>query len=269
MRARLATHIFSLHIRNLVNYRVDFWVNWLFGIVATMAVAFFLWQAVFEQQGIESLRGYSFKGLMLYYVLALLVDKAVLGSGRGMLAADIYEGTLNRFLLYPVNLFGYKLAEQWASGAFAAGQGLLAWLFFVLVWGQPAEAPLSFASLAMGLTAVLAASMLFLLISFCIEMVAFWADNVWSLSVLMMFCIRLLGGSMIPLAFFPEHVQAWLHWLPFSVLSSFPIRCLMGQVGPAEWSQGLLMIAGWMLLFAVLARLIWKRGSLRYSGVGI
>jgi ABC-2 type transport system permease protein len=80
---------------------------------------------------------------------------------------------------------------------------------------------------------------------------------------------NLLGGGLLPLAFFPDKARAVLEWLPFSRLVSFPVRCLLGQIGMQEWLLGMALTAAWAAAFGALAAWVWRRGIRIYSGVGI
>jgi ABC-2 type transport system permease protein len=124
-------------------------------------------------------------------------------------------------------------------------------------------------SLLQGIAALWASATLCFFLSAAIEMIAFWADNVWSLWVLVRLGSSLLGGGMIPLAFFPPWAQKTLEWLPFGRLISFPIRCLLGQVGWMEWLSGLGLAFGWAGIFGAATAILWRRGLRSYAGVGI
>ena len=94
-------------------------------------------------------------------------------------------------------------------------------------------------------------------------------DNVWSLLIMVRFSVGLLGGAMIPIAFFPEHVQVILNYLPFRYLAAFPINCFLGKVTFADWQTGIAVTLFWSLIFTGCALLIWNRGKYKYTGVGI
>ena len=74
---------------------------------------------------------------------------------------------------------------------------------------------------------------------------------------------------LLPLSFFPDWTLAVLRWLPFPYLYSAPVRTLMGEVAPSEWIFGLLVGLFWCGIAALAGRLIWRRGDLQYTGVGI
>jgi len=121
----------------------------------------------------------------------------------------------------------------------------------------------------MGIGAIVVANLLNFLITFPIQLIAFWADNVWSLMVMHRFASALLGGMLAPLAFFPESAQRALEALPFRYLFAFPVETLLGRVSPAEWAAGMAIAMGWCGVMAMIGRAVWRRGTLQYTGVGI
>ncbi|MCB1045867.1 MAG: ABC-2 family transporter protein, partial [Calditrichaeota bacterium] len=102
-----------------------------------------------------------------------------------------------------------------------------------------------------------------------LQMVAFWADNVWSLNVLFRFASGLLGGTMLPLSLFPEWGQRILVWLPFRQLFSEPVLILLGQHSTGAWLRSLLVTLLWIGVAWVLQNALWHKGKHVYTGVGI
>lgn len=259
----------SLEVRQLLSYRADFWIDFAGSLVVQVVLAYFLWRAIFDFRGVEVIAGFTFESMMLYYVLVPLIEKITRGQEMGFLSREIYDGTLNRYLIYPVNLFAYKLVQHGAIATLALLQLIVVLAVGKLALGQPAGIELTLGNAVAGLAAAMLVGVLYFLLAGCLEMVAFWADNMWSLLIMLRFGIRLLGGGMIPLALFPAWSQPILDKLPFGYLLSFPVRTLMGQVGPAEYAGGLLVLLTWIAVFAAVTALIWRRGTLQYSGVGI
>jgi len=249
---------FSLELRKLLAHRADFWMDFLGGLVAQVALAFFLWKAIFTVRDATTIGGFTFLGMMLYYVMVPGVERITRGPELGFLFHDIYEGTLTRYLVYPVDFFGYKYVQHLVISSVAAAQLLLVLGLFALVAGIPAEMAVGPASVARGLVAAFAASVLYFRVASCLEMVSFWADNVWSLLVMLRFAIRLLGGGMLPLSLFPGPVQDVLFLLPFRYLLAFPIETVMGQVGWGEWLLGLALVGAWSLVFWGVSRWIFR-----------
>lgn len=258
-----------------MSYRTDFWLSALCSFFVQMAVAYYLWKAIFAESGSEVIAGYGFDGMVLYYVLVVLLGRLARTDVRQInISKDIYDGLLTRYVLYPAPYLGFKYAENLGALLPALvqlalfGTGCLVLLEFT---GQEviSELTLTPGSCARALVAVVLANLLSFLITWPIQAVAFWADNVWSLNVMLRFTASLLGGAMLPITVFPERAQAVLEWLPFQYLYYFPVQTLLGRVSVAEWWAGIGICGGWIIIVYAIGAWVWRRGERVYTGVGI
>jgi len=262
-------HVFAIELKKAFSYRVTFWAQFLMGTGTELAVAYFVWLSVFSSTGASELEGYSFHGLIFYSLFASFAARITRGAEYGYISQDIYDGSLNRYLLYPLPFFPYKYVSHLTQQLLGLMQLLiglaLLWIFLRNMGGHN----LTFVSfLAGALTCLLTGYVHFVMLS-CLELVAFWQDVVWNLTVMFRFCMTLLGGGMLPLSFFPEWGQRIAHLTPFPALVSFPARTFLGQVSVVEWLTNFGILAGWGLVFSLLLNRIWIRGTKQYSGIGI
>ncbi|HEX4955101.1 MAG TPA: ABC-2 family transporter protein [Thermoanaerobaculia bacterium] len=256
--------------RKLMSYRADFWISTLVAFMVRMAVAWFLWDAIFASTGRTEIAGFSREGMVLYYVLVLLIGKVVSGEERQVsIAQDIYEGRLSRYLLFPGGYFSFKYAEHLGQLVPVLAQLVLFGSWAALVFDLESLGSVSAGSVARAAVAVAVGNLLAFLIAFLTESVAFWADNVWSLNVLLRFVAHLLGGEMLPLELFPAWARLGLDLLPFRFLFHFPAMTLVGRIDAQSWVSGLAIALGWCLVLTLVARVVWRRGTLVYTGVGI
>ncbi len=268
MNARLAFQIFSMEIRRALAYRTDFWISFFAGTAAQFAVAWYLWKSVFDYKGIDSIGGFSFGSLMIYYLLAPIVGRTVFGGNLGDIASEIYQGSLTRYLIYPVSFIYYKLIVHLANT-------FILLLQLILVIGATSFLVPSFtysigwSHILQGTITIAAAATLYFILSGSIQLIAFWADQIWSLSAILRFITGLLGGSLIPLSLFPDGLQPLLRLLPFSCFVHLPLQCFLGNVSLKEWCEGLAVMAVWGIVCGAVYAVLWRRGMLRYSGVGI
>jgi ABC-2 type transport system permease protein len=269
MSPRVFFHVLSVELRTQLSYRADFWVNALAGFLAEFGVTWFVWAAIFHESGKDVIGGYTFQGIVLYFLAAVLLGKLV--SGRefeGAVMSDIYEGHLNRYLVMPASFTAFKYAQRMGQLGIAFTQFLLFGVASLLVLHlSPGE--VTFATVGMTLVATLAANFLYFLLDNIVQYVAFWADNVWSLEVAKRWTVMLLGGYMLPLSVFPERVRGVLEILPFRYFFDFPARVFLGRIGPVAWLEGLAFCGAWSVVAWAIGRLLWHRGQLRYTGVGI
>ena len=269
MRLRLFRDIFSIEARKLMSYRADFWINTLVGSLANFALVYFLWSAIFKEPE-QTIGGYSFDGMVLYYVFVILLGRLVTGpSNPTDIAQDIYDGVLSRYLLFPASYVGIKYAQRLGLLLPSLLQMVVLFALYAALLPFPPEVVITPLSVGMAVVSLAVANALYFALSSILQLVSFWADNVWSLVVMMVFTSRFLGGSMVPLGTFPEGLRTWLAALPFGYLYGFPIDTLMGRVDPAAWATGLVISLVWLAALVFAGRLVWRRGMLQYSGVGI
>jgi ABC-2 type transport system permease protein len=265
-----AFHFFHLELRKLFTYRTAFWVKFVLGMTTELTVAYYLWGAVFAATGVTTLAGFSFHGLLYYTIFAALSARVIQSLDRGgFIAEDIYQGTLSRFLLYPLPYIGLRYMTYLAQQFVGLAQLALGLFVATRIWPIPPELVITPWTIALGIvTALLSGGFLFL-INAALELVAFWQDTVWNLIAMLRFIGALLGGLLIPLALFPEWGRAFAAFTPFPLVFSFPIRCFLGQVGAEEWFRSALALSAWSAALGVLVAWIWRRGTRAYSGVGI
>lgn len=270
MSPRLFLDIMSVEARKRMSYRVDFWINTLFGFLAEFGVHFFLAVALFAESGASDIRGFARPDLVVYFVTVLLIQKIVIGPDfGGHVSEDIYEGGLTRYLLFPAPYVPFKYAQHLGALLPLVLQALLFGLLAVFLLEPTQSLHVTPWTIAGAIVCVLVANLLFFLMRLSLQYVAFWQDNVWSLSVMLRFASRLLGGAMLPLTFFPAWSADVLRVLPFRALYDLPTQTFLGQLSPLEWITGLATALAWCGVFMLLARAVWKRGELQYTGVGI
>lgn len=270
MNLRLYGQVVSIETRKRMSYRGDFWIDAVASFCVEVLVAFFLWRAIFAESGEARIGGLDLEGMILYYVLALLFGRLIRGSERQMsVARDIYEGTLTRYLVWPAHYFAFKYAERLGSMLPALVQLVLFGGLTLLAFDLRSLGPVSPGSAARTAVAIAVGSVLAFLLAVLLESVAFWADNVWSLNVMLRFVSSLLGGQLLPLNLFPGWAQSLLELLPFQFLFYFPVMTLVGKIGPIQWLTGIGVGAAWCLVLGLAVRLVWSRGARVYTGVGI
>jgi ABC-2 type transport system permease protein len=265
---RLFWRIAGIEARKRMAYRADFWLNALVAFVTELGMAYFIVLAMFS--GSQKLGEYTRNGMLLYYVSVILAARVVRSADlEWAIADDIYQGALNRYLLYPVSYGVMKYATQIGALLPAIVQVVLfsAWVPFVL--GMPEGIRISPASAAMALATLGVANLLHFLSVYPIQLVAFWADNCWSLLVAHRLVAMVFGGLLLPLTLFPSWARPALDALPFRYMFAFPVDALLGRVTPSQFVTGMAIALGWCLLGAALSAAVWRRGTLQYTGVGI
>jgi len=265
---RLFWSIAGVEARKRMSYRADFWLSSFVAFGTELGVAYFIVLAMVPVAG--RLGGFSRDGMLLYYVAIILTARIVWSLDLDReISDDIYQGALSRYLLYPVSYGVLKYAAQIGALAPAIVQVILFSACVPFVLGLPEGIRITPATAAMALGAVAVANALHFLVTYPIRLVAFWADNCWSLLWAHRLVATLFGGLLLPLAMFPSWSQPLLNALPFRYMFAFPVDALLGRVTPVEYATGMAIALGWCGVAAVLSAGVWRRGTLQYTGVGM
>lgn len=261
-------HVVAAEIRKILAFRADFWVTFVGQTVIQILIARALWSSIFESSGKDVMEGFTLQTMTLYYLLVPVGSKMLTGENIGFLSREIYDGTFSKYLLYPISFFQYKALTYLTYSAFY-GLQLIIIYFIYSFWQTGAVTVENLAHLLLGVTLFMVASLAYSMLAMFVELIALWADNIWSLMVMTRFFCFFFGGAYVPLDFFPAWMKSILTYTPFPYLINLPIKVTMGMSSSNEMVLGSLMLFVWALLFGVAARFMWARGQYRYSGVGI
>ena len=255
--------------RNILAYRMVFWTNFLGAVFAQFLIGYFLWKSIFDYSKIQDFKGYDFKNMVFYYLVAPMTFKAVAGIQMRIMSIDIYEGGLNKYLLYPVSFFKFKLINQFVHTSFYISQLVVGVFIYHILVGVPENIEFDLLNISFALVTIYLGSYLFFMLECAIEQLAFWVDNVWSLSVLLRYIVFLFGGGLVPTVLFPEWAEVFVKFTPFSSLLNLPLNIILNKYSFDNVVHELSSLIIWSLLLTLLNKIIWKKGTKVYSGVGI
>lgn len=261
--------IFSMEFRRIFSYRVDFWISFLFSIAGEIAVAYFLWDAIFKKNNATEIAGYTFSMMVMYYVFAAFAGRIIRGNERMIVATDIYEGGLTKYLLYPINYVMVNFAQGLAYNTLTIVQFILGITLMYFIFGIPEDYTFAPSNFLMGISTCIIASCFYFVMYVAIDYFAFWADTVWSLSVMYRFIAQFMSGIYVPLEMFPEAFRKIAYMTPFPYIGSEPIKMFLGRSSWEQWLHTNFMIALWIMPAAFCLNFIWRKGLKTYTGVGI
>lgn len=265
--------IFRIALEERLAYRGDFALGTLMRFLPIIT-QIFLWWAVFESVGTGSadsnrLAGYTFHEMVAYYLLSML--GRAFSSMPGLastVAKQIREGEIKKYLIQPIDLVGFMLLGRVAHKiAYYTIATLPFALVFFLCRGYFSGWP-SPDVLAAFVISLLMAFLLGFFLDLCIGLIGFWFLEVSSLLFIYMLLNFFLSGHMFPLDLLPEPWVAIVDYLPFKYLAYFPAAIFLGKVPTDQlWTQvGIEFI--WLLVMIGVARFLYSRGVVRYSGFG-
>lgn len=270
MYARAVTWwtILRIALAERLVYRGDFALGTLMRFLP-IVTQIFLWSAVFEARGNEELAGFRFEDFVAYYLLTMVARafSSMPGLASGI-AGQIRSGEIKKFLVQPVDLLGFLLLGRIAH---KLTYYLVAALPFAFVFylcrdffpGWPS--PTAWAA---GILSLVLCFLLGYFLEACMGLVGFWWLEISSLLFVYMLFSFFLSGHMFPLSMLQEPFRTIVGLTPLQYLAYFPAAVLLGKIAGWELAAGLLIQVQWVVIFAILARVLYDRGTKRYSAFG-
>ncbi|MBI4095876.1 MAG: ABC-2 family transporter protein [DPANN group archaeon] len=254
----------KLGVKELLAYRfeVTFW-----GIIALfhLAIWYFIWRAVFSHTGTEIIGGFSFKQMMGYYVISMIVDYMTFSGIDNDITEGVRTGTLFKDVIRPFNLYYMYFSEHFGYKLLAAGlQGIplaLVAIFLAGVTTTPVYLLLFFISLAFALVLKFSFSYLF-------GLLAFWLTKTSGLFRIKNGIQNFLQGVIIPLSLFPAGVQAALAFLPFPYMVFVPTQIFLQKYTLTESLVKIGIQIIWVLALLAIISYVWQRARKRFEVVG-
>lgn len=245
-------------------YRFNFLLEFSGPAVVYFFIKYNIWIGIYG--GSESdtiLGGLTLTDMLEYQSWVLIVYLLAHAYNGATSAIDIRLGRISAFLLYPFGFFEYHLGRF--LGFFILQFSIAActctiFYFFSLLHIQ------SLMALSSGIIVCLLAAFYWFLWNFLTSIAAFWLEETWFLRVIMIFLVRLLSGSLIPLDLFPSGIVAVLRYTPFPYLTYYPVQIFQGTVGALD---AILNLFAWIIILGVLNKIVWNAGVRRYSAAGI
>ena len=104
-------HVLFTGIQSTLTYRFNYLFRAVFGLVP-LAGTLFVWKAIYAEKGDgAAVSGYTLGGMISYYLLLTVVDAlTAVAEDDWQIASDIREGSINQFLLKPLDYLSYRLS---------------------------------------------------------------------------------------------------------------------------------------------------------------
>lgn len=266
----------AISIEERLVYRGDFALGTLMRFLPIVTQVF-LWTAVFSATNRGDIAGYSRDDVVAYYLLTMVSRAFSSMPGlAGGVARSIRDGSIKKFLVQPVDSISFLLASRVAHKLVYYAVALVPFAaVFWLCRGFFPPAPD-----ATTIAAFLVSLGLSFLLGFFMEatlgMLGFWFMEVSSIVFGYMLVQYLLSGHMFPidmLAGIPTGIPGTsladvVAWLPFQFTAYFPAAVWLGKVEGAELARLLAVEAAWVAVMIVGCRVVWARGTRRYSAFG-
>lgn len=204
-----------------------------------------------------------------YSALALLVAQVRWSSrvwSEETIPNRIRNGTIVYWFLRPIPPARYYLFRAIGDLGYGAAWAVLGYTVTTLV--GITRPPASWLAGATFLVTVVLGQVILYYLGQIVELYAFWLISVNGLSRMYSFVQDLLSGVFIPLWFLPAWLSRATSYLPFSLAVNDPISLYIGRIPLSQAPTELARQGAWILILAVVTRVLWACASRRVTSQG-
>jgi ABC-2 type transport system permease protein len=253
----------KIAVAEQIQYRVANYM-YMLGMVAEPVIYLVVWSTVATQQG-GSVAGITVGQFAAYYIVWTLVRNINIVFTPYGWEERIREGRMSAQLLRPL----FPIVED--LGFFLGWKPVVVvlWLpiaFFLALVFHPVLNPTPLA-IAVFAVSLLGAYLIRSLNQSSLGLITFWTTRVGPIFQLYIAAELLLSGRLVPMALMPDWVRSIAGVLPFQWTFGFPIEALVGNLPTEQLLGGLAMQLLWIVLGAILVRIVWRFAVRRYSAV--
>lgn len=249
--------------------------SWLIVSVLQVLCVFFLWIGVYRSSPDEVINGFTLNE-MLVYAAFIAVFNFVTFAGDTMytISQDIKNGTIAMAFVKPIS---YRVRFIFTTlGGFFMNMvllGLPAFVLLYVVFGILGYIVISsvwmfLLHLLLFAIAQLFAALLYDCINYICGVLCFYTTAAWGMNAIKDVVLSFLGGTLIPLSFFPGVFKQIVSYSPFAGISQNPVLILTLKIDWLSALQCIGLSAAWLAMLEFLAWLLFRQASKKVTVQG-
>ena len=232
-------------------------------------VMFFVWKAVFESSDQETLYGFSYDNMVVYLFISFLSGYITYSDGSYALGKEIIDGSIVMRMIKPIDFDMCFLFQELGNKIISFSLIFLPITVGVEVYRFVINGRLMLdvPMLLLFLLSMILAYGINFFFNLSYGFLAFFLKNLWGTDIIKGAVVDFLSGATVPLAFMGGFGKV-LRFLPFASLSYTPVMIYMGMYSFAEIAFYLCLQLFWLVVFAVISKLILRLAMKRLVAHG-
>lgn len=227
----------------------------------------YLWQALYARTTTSA--GMTMPQAVTYAVLALLALRmrtANRSAAKDTVFQHMHSGTIAYWYLRPLPPHRYHLLRGIGDQLYGFGWACAGYAICLAIGVVSPPASVG-AGLAFAVTLALGQALLYYLVLIS-DQLCFWMIKNSAGVEILIFVQNLLSGAYVALWYFPGWFRALSAALPFQYTLGVPLSFYVGRLDVSALPGQLAVQITWVIGFAVLTRMLWRRAGERVESQG-
>lgn len=255
--------ISNLSFQNQMEYKTNFIMTFLYRLLPFM-INILVWLAISDSSTFTM----SKDEIVTYYMVGLITSNLVVCSIQNEISEDIRMGTINKYLIKPINYFGYQFMKDVAFRITFIILGIIPIAILFSLMKSYIVLQFHMGYCVLFIVSIMIGYIINFLMSFLLSELSFYFNNVSVLFSASDVLKNIISGSVFPLMLLPAQIADVLMILPFSYISYFPTIILLQDYSIENVLVRLLIGIIWCIVLGELCHITWKQGIKSYSSFG-
>lgn len=242
------------------------------GELAEGLVLISMWIAVYASAASGSgavIRGFTLNEMITYLLIGNVFAAVVRNYVAGAIARDVFDGTLSLFLVRPMPYFKFMTYSKAGNMLFIALVSITSQFLLVALFFNKFIVNIELKYVAVIVAMLILAFITEFLLNFIVGLTAFWTDEVEGLFATIDRVRKFFSGGYFPLSILPVTIATIASFLPFAYTFYVPAQLYLKKISLHAGLVGLAVQVGWIIILALVLRLVWVKGMKRFEGVGL
>ncbi len=258
--------VFRLEVKRKLEYRFNFFLEQLRALIVFILL-YSVWTNLTTSNRLFA--GYSQIELVTYVVGVTLLYSLMFSQQTRQVAIEINSGTFSQLIIKPLNYFWYNFARECADRILSFFFSLFSLVVLFVLFRYGIFFQTNVETLALFILASVLAMFLSCLISFVVNLIAFWSREASGPRFVLEWIVYFTSGQFFPLNILTPVLYGIVVLLPFAYILFVPIQIYLGRLTGIQMWGALAVQIVWIGILALLTRFVWKKGIAHYSGEGI
>lgn len=256
---------FKTEWSRMFEYRADF-VVYTLGTIISPFIGLAIWLAISSSStGLI----YSSNELIIYFILAALINILTSTWGAYFIGARIKRGEFSNYLLKPTSFVYEWISNNLVEKVYKIViLFILIFFFIILTGGIPVSFYTNYQLIFLAILSIIMGGMINFILDLFIGISAFWLDEIEVINGINKTLGNLFSGKIIPLVFLPGFIGSFVIYLPYRYLISFPIEIILGKLSWEQIFFGFFIETIWLVCLYLLYKLIYFFGVKNYQSFG-
>ena len=161
----------KIMFKSQMAYRFDIFISMVFS-VSKIILAYVLWGAIFSTK--DEVAGFTFNGMISYYIISSFIAQLNQSSSAGwQISAEIRQGLFSKYMVRPMNIFGYFTAHTAGTVLFLLIFNLAAAVLWTFLFGVKITLAGSFYDILLSVVLILLGLLFMMQLNYYIGILAF------------------------------------------------------------------------------------------------